>query len=116
MPSSETLPSLSVADLAHAREARQRVLLLDVRRAPAYEKNPVLIPGAIRVPPEEVEAWAKKNADQLSNHVVAYCVYGHEVSQGAATALRSAGFHASYLEGGIAAWQEQGLGVEPGNA
>ena len=41
--------------------------------------------------------------------VVAYCVHGHEVSQGAAASLRRAGIKAAYLEGGIAEWKETGL-------
>ena len=41
--------------------------------------------------------------------VVAYCVHGHEVSQGAAATLRKAGIQAAYLEGGIAGWKEQHL-------
>src|SRR5437763_5783654 len=41
--------------------------------------------------------------------VVAYCVYGQEVSQNVATALRAAGVEASYLEGGISNWKEKRL-------
>ncbi len=41
--------------------------------------------------------------------VVAYCVHGHEVSQGVAASLRQAGIRAAYLEGGIAGWKEAGL-------
>ena len=40
---------------------------------------------------------------------MAYCVHGHEVSQGVAASLRQAGIQAAFLEGGIVAWKEQGL-------
>lgn len=41
--------------------------------------------------------------------LVAYCVHGHQVSQGAMQQLRDAGFNAVYLEGGVEHWQHDGL-------
>ena len=37
--------------------------------------------------------------------VVCYCVHGHEVSQGAAAAIRDLGIDARYLKGGIEDWK-----------
>src|SRR5262245_9148741 len=77
-------------------------LLVDVRRQDAFNGDDRLIVGAFHAPSESVDSWRKNlPADRK---VVAYCVHGHEVSQGAAAALRESGIAATYLEGGIAAW------------
>jgi thiosulfate sulfurtransferase len=105
------MPLISVDQLDGALRRREPFVVLDVRRAVAYAKNPVQIPGALRVLPEDVEAWARQNPQHRGTQLIAYCVYGHEVSQGAAAALEPLGFNASYLEGGLAQWQAQGLDV-----
>ena len=107
------LNTMTAEQLALFIEKGAPLSILDVRRIAAFEKNPVLISGASRVPPEEVSAWALRNASAKSIPVVTYCVHGHEVSQGAAAALRASGFTASYLEGGISEWQSQGRGIQP---
>jgi len=105
--SESTATSINVAQLA-AWIAEGRLLkVLDVRRAPAFEKNPSLIPGAERVPPDQLDAWSRGNNRAVP--VVAYCVFGHEVSQGAASALKGQGFEGVFLAGGISEWQSQGL-------
>lgn len=80
-------------------------LLIDVRRARAFDADEQRIIGASRRLPDEVASWGAKLPK--SRQVVAYCVYGHEVSQGVAGALRNAGLQAAYLEGGIAAWKDR---------
>jgi rhodanese-related sulfurtransferase len=82
-------------------------LLVDVRRAPAFDADDTLIAGALRRLPDTAGAWA--GALPAGRPVVAYCVHGHEVSQSAAEALAAAGRDAAYLEGGITAWRDQGL-------
>jgi rhodanese-related sulfurtransferase len=82
-------------------------LLLDVRRDEAFNQDGGLIISALRRSPGDVEHWS---TDLISDRpVVAYCVHGHEVSQGVAARLRKAGLDAAYLEGGIAGWKEKGL-------
>jgi rhodanese-related sulfurtransferase len=81
-------------------------LVLDVRRAPAFEADGHLIAGALRPGPDLI-AFARQHAE--GRPLVAYCVHGHEVSQDAARALSQAGHEASYLEGGIAAWRARAL-------
>ena len=61
-----------------------------------------MIRGALRRDPFRVTDWGTTLPPASS--VVVYCVHGHEVSQDAALALRGAGIHASYLEGGIEHW------------
>jgi rhodanese-related sulfurtransferase len=82
-------------------------LVLDVRRVAAFEKAESLIASAMRRDPDDVQAW--RLALPENRPVVAYCVHGHEVSQGVALALRSAGIDATYLEGGIEAWNAETL-------
>ncbi len=81
-------------------------LVLDVRREPAYRADGRLIMRALRAP-AEAAAYAAPLA--AGREVVAYCVHGHEVSQGAARDLAAAGLAARYLEGGIEAWKAAGL-------
>jgi rhodanese-related sulfurtransferase len=79
-------------------------LLIDVRRAPAFDADEQRIIGASRRLPEDVSTWA--GSLPKARPVVAYCVHGHEVSQGVAKTLSGAGVQAVFLEGGIAAWKD----------
>jgi rhodanese-related sulfurtransferase len=77
-------------------------IVIDVRRRPAFVAADRMISGALRREPESVREWAPSLPKASS--VVVYCVRGHEVSQGAATALREMGIAARYLEGGVEGW------------
>ena len=100
-------PSISVPDLFARLGSPRWPFVLDVRRPPAYDGDEATLPAALRCPPGEVEAFAASLAPGAE--VVCCCVHGHEVSQGAASALRARGFDARYLEGGVAHWREAGL-------
>jgi rhodanese-related sulfurtransferase len=92
---------------------RTEMALLDVRRRPAFEAEPRIIPGAVWRDPEHVAIWA--DALNRNQPVVVYCVHGHEVSQGVAGHLRAHGFEAAWLEGGIEAWTASGRPVTHAN-
>jgi len=81
---------------------RRAPLIVDVRRPDAFAADPRLIAGALRRPPDTVDAWV--TGLRSGRLVVAYCVHGHEVSQGVARKLRALGIDACYLEGGITEW------------
>jgi rhodanese-related sulfurtransferase len=100
-------PSISPADLYRNLGTAKAPLLIDVRRAPAFDADSERIIAAARRLPEDVATWRK--ALPKGRAVVAYCVHGHEVSQGVALALQNAGFPAAYLEGGIAGWRGRKL-------
>ena len=85
---------------------RARIALLDVRRRPAFEAEPRLIPGAVWRDPEQVDRWVGELNPNRS--VVVYCVHGHEVSHDVADRLRDLGLEALLLEGGIEAWKAAG--------
>jgi len=100
-------PLVSSNDLYARLGTAKAPLLIDVRRGEAFNADTSLIIGAARRLPEDVSEW--RNALPAGKPIVAYCVHGHEVSQGVASTLRSAGMVAAYLEGGIAGWQERKL-------
>jgi superoxide dismutase, Fe-Mn family len=78
-------------------------LLLDVRRRKAFDASPDMITGAQWREPERVADWAGElPADR---EIVVYCVFGHNVSEDTAAALKARGLNARPLAGGIAAWR-----------
>jgi rhodanese-related sulfurtransferase len=82
-------------------------MVVDVRRPADFASAGELIVSAFHRDPDQVEQWR----GELSNRgrVVVHCVHGHQVSQGVAAALRTAGIDASYLQGGIADWIDNGF-------
>jgi rhodanese-related sulfurtransferase len=83
------IPSVSSSELYARLGTALAPLLLDVRRSEAFSKDGGLIVSAFHRAPEEVEHWSRGLA--LDRPVVAYCVHGHEVSQGVAASLRRVG-------------------------
>jgi Fe-Mn family superoxide dismutase len=81
-------------------------VVLDVRRAAAFEQATAMIPGATWRDPTRVEAWAGEVP--RDRDVVVYCVYGHEVSRATAVRLSAQGVRARFLAGGIDGWQVAG--------
>ena len=100
-------PLISPNDLYARLGTAAAPVLIDVRRAAAFDADDSLVIGAAYRAPGDVGQW--QAALPKGRPIVAYCVHGHEVSQGVAAALRGAGMQASYLQGGIAAWKEQRL-------
>ena len=101
------LPSISPEELARLIGRPDAPLLLDVRRPPKFSASEWLLPGARYCAPEDVAALARS---EPARDVVTYCVFGHNVSQDAARALREAGWNARYLQGGIEGGED---GVDP---
>jgi rhodanese-related sulfurtransferase len=102
-----TVHSISPESLYPRIGTANSPLLIDVRRVPAFDAADVLIAGAARRLPDDVAQW--RAMLPAGRAVVAYCVHGHEVSQGVTATLRAAGVEAAYLEGGLAAWAERKL-------
>ena len=93
----DTVASIAPASLHARMGGPQSPLVLDVRAPAPFAAESRMIAGALH-PEADAAAFAATNA--AGRPVVAYCVHGHEVSQGVASALRNAGFQAAYLEGG----------------
>ena len=87
-------------------EALPSALVLDVRRAGVFANAESLLPGASWRDPADIGAWMPDLPKD--RELVLYCVYGHEVCQGATLRLRAEGYNARFLEGGIDAWTTQG--------
>jgi rhodanese-related sulfurtransferase len=99
--------SVSAAELYPRLGTAAAPLVIDVRRTAGFDAADKMIVGAIRRNPEEVEEWRQGLPPEGA--VVVYCAHGQEVSQNAATALRTAGVDARYLDHGIAGWAEHRL-------
>jgi rhodanese-related sulfurtransferase len=99
-------PTLTCAALSALVPGRESVTVLDLRRRPAFEADPRLVPGAVWKDPEQITSWAA--GLNRERPIVVYCVHGHEVSHGAVDRLRALGFQAALLEGGIEAWKASG--------
>ena len=81
-------------------------VIVDVRRDKAFDESDRMIATAEWRDHERAAEWAADLPDGAS--VVVYCVHGHEISQGAAAALRSAGVDAVFLADGIEGFIEAG--------
>jgi Fe-Mn family superoxide dismutase len=92
-------------------QAMGDAMLIDVRRAAVFEKASTQIRAATWRDPAELDTWVRTMPKDKP--VIAYCVYGHEVSRAVALRLRAAGLQAHFLQGGIDAWQTQGLPTQP---
>lgn len=99
--------SISTTQLNQLLQSANPPVIVDVRKKPAFEKDPDTLPGATWQNHEEVALWAKDLPND--RHIVVYCVHGHEVSQNACKNLRALGFEAAFLKGGIDAWKQAGL-------
>jgi rhodanese-related sulfurtransferase len=96
-------PSIAPAALAAALGRADAPLILDVRREAKFIESPRIVCAALRCTPEQVEAFARGHAP---GKVVAYCVYGHNVSEDAVAQLNQAGWSAERLAGGIEGGKE----------
>jgi rhodanese-related sulfurtransferase len=101
--------SINSEVLFHRLARGARPVIIDVRRRQIFEEASTLLPAARWRSHLESAEWVKDLAPGA--HVVVYCVYGHNVSQLAAAGLRSMGTDASFLQGGIEAWQTSGYPV-----
>jgi Fe-Mn family superoxide dismutase len=97
---------ITVAQLQTMLEHGDDVIVLDVCLADDLAKRSDMLPSARLCAPEAIARWA----DELPHGrpIVAYCVYGFQVSGDAAAELRRRGFDARSLAGGIAAWHAMG--------
>lgn len=104
---------ITPAQLARLVGTPEAPLVIDVRIDEDYALDPRLIPASHRRSHTDVTSWG----DAFAGHaVVVSCQKGLKLSQGVAAWLRHLGAEASSLEGGFAAWQEQGHPLVPASA
>src|SRR5215469_14648327 len=104
---------LSVEQLHSLLASEQKISLFDVRQPLDLLAYPELIPGAQRIPPQEV--LDNPSLIPRDKDVVVYCTCpGDKTSR---TVLRRAlllGYsRIKLLKGGLSAWKAQGYAVEP---
>ena len=85
-------------------------VVIDVREEDAFERDPRLIPGALRRDSAAFEGWAREFAGRS---VVLACDKGGSLSHGLAARLRSDGISAEALEGGVSGWAGANLPMVP---
>ena len=112
--SDETAPDrITIQKLKQKMDAKEDIVILDVRSKESYSGSPVKIKGAIRMLPDEVQE--RMNDLPKNKLIVAYCACPDEAtSGGAAQMLLSSGFKSvKALIGGLDAWEAADYPVEP---
>ncbi len=104
------LHEISIGDLRARQDRGERSVLLDVREQ--NEWNLFRLPNAIHLPLAQVLGSASEALALFPDDViVVYCGHGARSAQ-AVEMLRSQGYRAKSLAGGIAAWIDSGGEVE----
>ena len=99
--------SITAAELANLLATGQPLTLLDVRRKGDFDASPAMVAGAHSQDPAEAEQWAPTISSE--HEVIVYCARGGSVSQTVRQLLGEQGLRARYVEGGMAAIDQQGL-------
>jgi rhodanese-related sulfurtransferase len=99
--------SISPKDLWSAIATQDAPQIIDVRRRPAYDESPQLLPGAVWRDAGKTAEWPMEL--DATRPIVVACKAGHEMSQSAAAQLRANDFDARVLEGGYEGWSKAGL-------
>ena len=100
------VPRITAAELRGMLDRDEDFTLVDVCLAEDLPRRNDMLPGARFLQPEAIDEWAKDLP--RAKPVVAYCVYGFQVSGEATAELRRRGLDARALAGGIAAWHAMG--------
>lgn len=105
--------SLSAEQLDSLMASGQKVYLFDVRQPLDLLAYPELIPGAQRIPPEEV--LRTPSLLPQGEDIVVYCTCpGDKTSLSVLRRALALGFtRIKFLTGGLASWKAKGYPVEP---
>jgi Fe-Mn family superoxide dismutase len=104
-------PMITVGELKADLDGGKALVVLDVCLREDLTRKNDLVPRSRWRDPESVAEWASDLPRGVG--VVAYCLYGFQVSQNVASELRRRGIEARSLSGGIAAWRASGYPTEP---
>jgi Fe-Mn family superoxide dismutase len=102
----ESLPSVSVDELAAELAEREHVQVLDARPRHYFSRTNDMMQGATWRDPDRIDEWSGELAADAP--VFVYCAYGFAVGCGVTAMLRERGFDARYIRGGLAAWYAAG--------
>jgi superoxide dismutase, Fe-Mn family len=101
---------ITAGELKADLDGGKEVVVLDVCLREDLSRTSDRLPRSRWCDPETVAEWASELPRGAP--VVAYCLYGFQVSQNAAAELRRCGVDARSLAGGIAAWRASGYPTE----
>jgi len=102
---------ISAEALRDTLTRRHDIMILDVRKPEDLANGYDMLPSAQHLEPERFDAWAATLPKDRP--IVAYCVYGFQVSRDPVSELRRRGYDARTLAGGIAAWHAIGAPTVP---
>jgi Fe-Mn family superoxide dismutase len=102
----DSLPSVSVEDLAGELAKSAHVQVLDTRPKHYFSRSTDMLRGAVWRDPDRIDEWSKQLSADAP--VIVYCAYGYSVGCGVTAALRDRGFDAKYVRGGLSAWYASG--------
>lgn len=111
MPSATEPGEIGAEALRDLINRQDEVLVLDVRKREDIAIASDMLPSARHADPEQFERWAATLPKDRP--IVAYCVYGFQVSRDPVAELRKRGHDARFLAGGIAAWHAIGAPTVP---
>ena len=105
--------SITAEELHSLLASQQETLLFDVRQPLDLLAAPQLIPGAKRIPPQEV--LANPLLIPREKDVVVYCTCPSDKTSRAVLkrALAAHFSHIKFLKGGLVAWKAKGYPLEP---
>ena len=104
----DSLPSISVEELATKLAKGEWVQVLDARPRHYFSRAKDMMAGATWRDPERVDEWCGELSTDAP--VAVYCAYGFHVGRGVTAALRERGFDARNIKGGLSAWYSMGGG------
>jgi membrane protein DedA with SNARE-associated domain/rhodanese-related sulfurtransferase len=102
---------ISPEELKRRLDSAEPTFILDLRHALEFDAQPGMIPGALRMSPEDLdERWAEIPTDQ---EIVLYCTCPNELASArAALQLKRRGIEkVRPLEGGLPAWRALGYAI-----
>ncbi|WP_243363881.1 rhodanese-like domain-containing protein [Fundidesulfovibrio terrae] len=100
--------TITAKELKCRIESGETLMIYDLRRQADFEADPELLPGAVRMDPAKAGEWAGGLPED--GRAVIYCARGGSISKSTQEALADQGHDVPYLEGGHAAWMNQGKG------
>lgn len=102
--------AITVSQLSRLVGTPAAPLIIDFSSDADFEADPRLIPSSFRLPLEQVPLLP---SEFYGSKVVAICLDGKTLSQGAAALLRTQGIASENLEGGKLAWRDAGEPLVP---
>ena len=102
---------ISAEDLRRKLQAREPIIIIDLRHPLDFERDPYTIPDAMWIPAEDIDRGRPSELGR--REVVLYCTCPNEITSArCALRLRASGVHrVMALEGGFAAWRARAYPV-----